>query len=171
MRVSLDHYERSLHEQERGSRSWQPTIDGLKWLTSSGFEVHVAGRTRWGGSEEELRRGFQALFDEERIGLVASDPDALVLFPEMDEAAEVPEISSACWGTLNVNPADMMCASARMVVKRRGAPGPEVVACTLLPYDAEFSLGATLGESLVPVALNHPHCARFCVLGGGSCSG
>jgi MoaA/NifB/PqqE/SkfB family radical SAM enzyme len=29
MRVSLDHYERSLHEQERGSRSWQPTIDGF----------------------------------------------------------------------------------------------------------------------------------------------
>ena len=101
----------------------------------------------------------------------AGDPDTLVLFPEMDEAAEVPEITTACWGILDVNPAHMMCASARMVVRRRDADAAEVVACTLLPYADEFALGATLKESLTPVALNHPHCARFCVLGGGRCSG
>ena len=37
------------------------------------------------------------------------------------------------------------------------------------------SKGASLGETLAgaakTVALNHPHCARFCVLGGASCSG
>jgi hypothetical protein len=83
----------------------------------------------------------------------------------------VPEITTACWGILGVDPTTMMCATARMVVKRRGAPAPEVVSCTLLPYQEAFSLGATLAESLVPVPLNHRHCARFCVLGGGSCSG
>ena len=45
-----------------------------------------------------------------------------------------------------------------------------VVACTLLPYDQGFELGATLAEASGSVALNHPHCARFCVLGGASCS-
>jgi len=64
-----------------------------------------------------------------------------------------------------------MCATSRMVVKRKGAERPAVVACTLLPYDPQFELGATLGEALRPVALNHPHCARFCVLGGASCTG
>jgi hypothetical protein len=64
----------------------------------------------------------------------------------------------------------MMCASARMVVKRRGADRPAVVACTLLPYDPAFELGATLAEAARPVALNHPHCAKFCVLGGAACS-
>ena len=34
-----------------------------------------------------------------------------------------------------------------------------------------FELGATLAEARGPVPLNHPHCARFCVLGGGACSG
>ena len=29
----------------------------------------------------------------------------------------------------------------------------------------------TLEEAKGPVALNHPHCAKFCVLGGASCSG
>ena len=28
---------------------------------------------------------------------------------------------------------------------------------------------ATLKGALAPVKLNHPHCAKFCVLGGGSC--
>jgi hypothetical protein len=89
----------------------------------------------------------------------------------MDAAADVPEISTACWGILGVRPEAMMCASSRMVVKRRGAPRPVVAACTLLPYDDQFALGATLAEASGRVQLNHPHCARFCVLGGASCSG
>jgi hypothetical protein len=63
-----------------------------------------------------------------------------------------------------------MCASSRMVVKRKGAARPAVLACTLLPYDPQFELGATLAEAACAVQLNHPHCAKFCVLGGGSCS-
>ncbi|MBA4768627.1 MAG: radical SAM protein, partial [Porphyrobacter sp.] len=56
------------------------------------------------------------------------------------------------------------------VVKRKHEPAPRVVACTLLPYDPGFDLGASLIEASGPVALNHPHCARFCVLGGASCT-
>ena len=55
------------------------------------------------------------------INLDAQDKKQLVLFPEMDEKAEVPEITTACWDILGVNPDDMMCASSRMVVKRKGA--------------------------------------------------
>jgi hypothetical protein len=65
----------------------------------------------------------------------------------------------------------MMCASSRMVVKAKGAGRPHVVACTLLPYDPQFALGETLAAATGEVRLNHPHCARFCVLGGASCSG
>jgi hypothetical protein len=171
VRVSIDHFDRALHEEERGRRSWRPTLDGLVWLAENGFRLHVAARTRWGDTEAGLREGFAALFSDLGIDLDAQDPNALVLFPEMDGSAEVPEITTGCWGILDVNPADMMCATARMVVRRREASAAEVVACTLLPYEAEFSLGSTLKESLKPVALNHPHCARFCVLGGGRCSG
>jgi len=98
------------------------------------------------------------------------DPARLVLFPEMDAQADVPEISSRCWHVLGKSPQDVMCASSRMVVKRKGAARPCVVACTLLPYDAGFELGRTLAEASGPVRLNHPHCARFCVLGQASCS-
>lgn len=170
IRVSVDHYERALHEQERGARSWRPMLKGLKWLSDQGFRVHVAGRTRWGGDEDELRAGFARWFEAEGMQIDALDHQTLVLFPEMDESAQVPEITTECWHILGVDPNSMMCANARMVVRRRGAARPEVVACTLLPYEPAFSLGERLADSLEPVALNHPHCARFCVLGGGSCS-
>ena len=45
-----------------------------------------------------------------------------------------------------------------------------MVSCTLLPYDRAFDLGHSLAEASGEVKLNHPHCARFCVLGGGACS-
>lgn len=174
IRVSLDHFDPARHEEERGRRTWAPAIAGMRWLVERGFRVHVAARTRWGEDEAELRRGFAALFRElfrdlER-SIDADDPAALVLFPEMDATAEVPEITTACWGILGKDPGEVMCASSRMVVKRKGDPAPCVVACTLLPYDERFTTGAGLADGLGAVPLNHPHCARFCVLGGGSCS-
>ena len=63
-----------------------------------------------------------------------------------------------------------MCATSRMVVRRKGAERAAVLACTLLPYDQRFELGATLAEASGAVPLNHPHCAAFCVLGGAACS-
>jgi hypothetical protein len=93
-----------------------------------------------------------------------------VLFPEMDVRGDVPEITTACWGILNKNPSDVMCATARMVIKRKGAAAPVVVACTLIVDDPAFELGANLREAARDVSLNHPHCATFCVLGGASCS-
>ncbi|MBX9947421.1 MAG: radical SAM protein [Reyranella sp.] len=170
IRVSIDHYEPALHEAERGARSWQPTIDGLVWLAANGFGVTVAGRRFGGEPEEVVRAGYARLFAGLGVAIDAHDPDALVLFPEMDPTADVPEITTACWNILGKSPDSVMCASSRMVIKRRGAPRPAVVACTLLPYDAEFELGATLAESMRPVHLNHPHCAKFCVLGGAACS-
>ena len=171
LRVSVDHFRPALFEEERGRRSWAPTIAGLRWLSDNAFAVHVAGRRRWGDAETTLRAGFRALFAAENIAVDADSPEQLVLFPEMDETAHTPEITTACWQLLNVRPDDMMCASSRMVVKRKGAAAPEVVSCTLLPHQPEFSFGRHLAGSLGSVALNHPHCSRFCVLGGGRCSG
>ena len=169
-RVSIDHYTATIHEKERGPRSWTPTIEGLQWLAAAGFPVAVAGRNFTGESEAELRAGFARLFAELNLAIDADDPQALVLFPEMDVTVDVPEITTACWGILKKSPDSVMCASARMVIKRRDAETPAVVACTLLPYDHEFELGTTLREAAGPVALNHPHCAKFCVLGGAACS-
>jgi uncharacterized Fe-S cluster-containing radical SAM superfamily protein len=161
-RVSLDHHSRALHEAERGAGSWEKALDGLSWLATNGFRVAVAGR-RFG---ENAEAGYAALFAS--LGVV---PDHLVLFPAMDEAADVPEISEGCWAITGVSPSSLMCASSRMVVKAKGAARPHVVACTLLPYDPQFALGERLAGAAGPVPLNHPHCARFCVLGGASCGG
>ena len=170
IRVSVDHFKRELHEEERGPRSWEPMMLGLKWLSDKGFTIDIAGRTRWGEDEDELRQGFDGFFKKYGIKIDAHDKKQLMLFPEMDENAPVPEITTACWDILNVDPDDMMCASSRMVVKRKGDDKPSVMACTLLAYDQQFNMGQTLKEASKSVHLNHPHCAKFCVLGGGACS-
>lgn len=163
-RVSLDHHGRAAHEAERGAGSWEKALSGLKWLAANGFPVAVAGRRL--GDEEAARRGYERLFAE--LGLA---PRHLALFPAMDATADVPEISESCWSILGVSPSSPMCATSRMVVKAKGAARPHVVACTLLPYDPGFALGGSLAAAARPVPLNHPHCARFCVLGGASCTG
>jgi uncharacterized Fe-S cluster-containing radical SAM superfamily protein len=170
LRVSIDHYSPTLHEMERGARSWAPMLAGFRWLADEGFNLSIAGRTLWKESEKQLREGYGRLLAGIGVALDVADPARLVLFPEMDATLDVPEITTACWDILSRRPEAMMCASSRMVVKHKGAQRPAVVACTLLPYDRQFELGATLAEAARPVPLNHPHCARFCVLGGGACS-
>lgn len=170
IRVSLDHFTQQVHEAERGANSWDKAIDGLNWLASTNIRTTIAGRHLDGESEATARKGYAALFAAHGLSIDASDPMALVLFPEMDEKADVAEITTACWDILDVSPANIMCASSRMVVKRKGEATPRVAACTLLPYDPQFDMGETLAEASQTIKLNHPHCARFCVLGGASCS-
>jgi len=170
LRVSVDHYTEAQHEEERGPRSFEPTLAGLCWLAAHGFSVCVAGRTIWSEDPARLRAGYARLFEERGLAIDAADPTALVLFPEMDERADVPEITESCFEKLGVDRDLLMCATSRMLVRRRGEPRAVLMPCTLLPYDERFALGATLAAARAEVPLNHPHCARFCVLGGGSCS-
>ncbi|MDH3241903.1 MAG: radical SAM protein [Alphaproteobacteria bacterium] len=171
LRVSLDHYTARRHEEERGPSTWAPTLDGIRWLAENGFDPRVAGRTIWEEDEATLRAGYGRMFESLGIGIDCDDRDRLVLFPEMTGNPDVPEITEQCWDILGVAPEDIMCATSRMVVRRKDATGPAVLACTLIPYDRRFELGATLAAAAGPVSLNHPHCAKFCVLGGGSCAG
>ncbi|WP_298674961.1 radical SAM protein [uncultured Lentibacter sp.] len=170
LRISLDHWSEELHNAERGKNAFARTLEGMFWLRDNGFQMAVAGRIAFHESEAEARAGYARLYAAHNFKIDAQAPGETVLFPEMDMSVEVPEITTACWGILNKSPEDVMCASSRMVVKRKGARAPAVLACTLLAYTPEFELGATLAEASRPVQLNHPHCAKFCVLGGASCS-
>lgn len=170
LRVSLDHYSPGLHDLERGTGTFEKTLAGMKWLRDNSIRMTVAGRSIMSDGDSENRAGFAHFFDRYGFDIDASDPTTTVLFPEMDMRVEVPEITTACWDILNKSPDALMCSSSRMVVKRKGAAKPAVLACTLLPYSPEFELGETLADAEGDVALNHPHCAKFCVLGGASCS-
>lgn len=169
LRISLDHWSQEHHDDMRGKGSFNRTIMGMRWLRDNGFRMAVAARSLWGETEAEARAGFAALFAQEEFNVDAQNPVFTVIFPEMDESVEVPEITASCWTILDKSPRDVMCATSRMVVKRKGK-SLSVAACTLLPYEAEFDLGSTLADAERDVALNHPHCAKFCVLGGASCS-
>lgn len=180
VRVSLDHHSAVLHEAERGKGSWAIVMRGIDWLVEIGARVAIAGRNCWDESLEDAQKAYARLFAERGWPIDATDGQALVLLPEMDGAVTVPEITTRCWSILRKNPRDMMCATSRMVVKRKGAERPTVLPCTLIPYAPAFDMGTTLREAAAAdggmfqrgaVKLCHPHCAKFCVLGGGSCSG
>ena len=102
LRISIDHYTRELHELERGPRSWRPTLDGLAWLAKNGFRITVAGRLYSGETETIVRAGYARLLHD--APLDADDPADLVLFPEMDGTADVPEITESCWGNFGEVP-------------------------------------------------------------------
>jgi len=179
LRVSLDHHTQALHDAERGAGSWESVLKGIDWLVGADARLAIAGRNCWGETPAQAQAGYGRLFAEKGWPVDVNDPKALVLLPEMDGAATVPEITTRCWSILRKDPADMMCATSRMVVKRKGATKPTVLPCTLLPYQPAFDMGSTLHEAAHAsggmfvdgaVKLCHPHCAKFCVLGGGSCS-
>lgn len=170
LRISIDHHTRGHHDAERGAGSFDATLEGVRWLSAHGFRLSAAGRAVFEEDEAGARQGFARLFAELGADIPAEDPARLVIFPEMDPAGDPPEITTACWDILGKDPAGVMCASSRMVVRRQGAERPVVLSCTLIPYDAAFEMGGTLEAALRPVALNHKFCAQFCVLGGASCS-
>ncbi|MFX8899341.1 hypothetical protein ABTN01_19780, partial [Acinetobacter baumannii] len=77
IRVSLDHYQSALHEEVRGTRSWQPAFEGLEWLSKHGFDISVAGRLLWSESESVLRAGYARTFAQNGIEIDANDPARL----------------------------------------------------------------------------------------------
>ncbi len=171
LRVSLDSHDKRLHDDERGQGSFDEAVRGLGWLATTGIPVAIAGRQALTEDDVAARNAYGALAARIGLPLQADDPKQLVLFPEMIAADDPPEITTDCWGILNKHPSDIMCANQRMVIRRKGATRASVVACTLLVDDPAFELGHTLAEATAdPVKLNHPWCASFCVLGGGSCS-
>ncbi|PKP81074.1 MAG: radical SAM protein [Alphaproteobacteria bacterium HGW-Alphaproteobacteria-18] len=171
LRVSLDSHDAALNDAERGVGAFAEACAGLAWLSGAGIPLALAGRQSLHESETVAREGYRALITRLGLAIDADDPRQLVLFPEMIARDDPPEITTACWGILNKSPDSIMCASQRMVVRRKGASTPRVLACTLLVDDPAFDLGNTLAEATAaPVKLNHPWCASFCVLGGASCS-
>ena len=162
IRVSLDHYTQVGHERLRGDATWAPAIDGLRWLAREGFAPSVATRLDpTTENETAMRARFAALFNVLDIPIDASDPAALVLFPEMTGTDTVPIVTEAAWRAMRRRGRDAMCRTSRMVVHRKGSAVPEIISCTLLPYEERFSLGTTLREASRAVTLDHRHCAQF----------
>lgn len=168
LRVSLDHFTEEVHDRERGAGTFIRTMDQLKWLHENHFELSIASRSLQNENSDSALEGHRLLLEAHGISLDLKNK--LVIFPEMQSNKDVPEITTACWDILKKSPDDQMCASERMIVKRKGEEKPVVMPCTLLAYDDKFVLGKALGDSQKSVFLNHRFCSEFCVLGGASCS-
>ena len=169
IRVSIDHYKKEKHELIRGQNSYDVMMVGLKWLNDNDFNYALATRLLWNEKEDVVRKNFGVFTKNNKLNLDTNSKQHLVTFVEMDEKKDTPEITTECWGILKKDPSNIMCSSSRMIVKKKGSKNTSVIACTLLPYDNNFDLGKTLEESFKKIYLNHPHCSKFCVLGGSNC--
>ncbi len=169
IRVSIDHYKKEKHELIRGQNSYDVMMVGLKWLNDNDFNYALATRLLWNEKEDRVRKNFGVFTKNNKLNLDTNSKQHLVTFVEMDEKKDTPEITTECWGILKKDPSNIMCSSSRMIVKKKGSKNTSVIACTLLPYDNNFDLGKTLEESFKKIYLNHPHCSKFCVLGGSNC--
>ena len=167
-RISLDHYTKEKHEEIRGKNSWDKAMYGINWLNKNKFNITIASRNIE-NNETKLRNGFKELFKKLKLNLNAYNKNELVLFPEMNNKIDTPEITSSCFKILEINPKNLMCSNSRMIIKRKKDKKTHVIACTLLPDNMEFDYGSNLSNANVKTYLNHPHCSKFCVLGGANC--
>lgn len=170
LRISLDHYDKKTHEDQRGIDTFDKTLNNINKLVKLDLNLNIAGRSLLDENLDIARLGYQSLLDSYKIDLKLNSKN-LIIFPEMHMNENVPEISMKCYKLLGVSASDLMCSNERMIIKRKGSKSASVVACTLIAYDNQFELGNTLMESFQNVYLNHTFCAKFCVLGGASCSG
>lgn len=96
LRVSIDHCLAEKHEHVRGPRTCSSALEGIRWLAGNGFALSIAGRMLCDEAEESLRSGYADAFAAIAIPVDAHDSHRLVLFPEMDHNAPVPETTEAC---------------------------------------------------------------------------
>ena len=102
IRVSLDHYERGLHEKERGAAELaadhrRPGLARRSRASTS----HVAGRRFSGETEAEVRAGYARLFARHRHHHRCGRPGRRwCCFRRWTPRVDVPEITTACWGIL-----------------------------------------------------------------------
>jgi len=170
LRISMDHHTIEVHDKERGKQTLEETLNTFKWLYDNNFNISIAGRSLIKEDKDQAILGYKKLLKDHSINLDLNQSN-LIIFPEMNDGSDVPEITIGCWDILDKRPDELMCSSERMIVKNKAKKEMAVQACTLLAYNEEFNLGKTLKEAQKDVYLNHEFCAKFCVLGGSSCSG
>ena len=141
LRVSLDHYTSALHEPSAAANTWTKSIDGIDWLAENGFTLAIAGRTCWGESEATARAGYAALIAARGWPIEPTIPAPCAVPGDGRPRTTCRRSPTACWGILGKTPSDVMCATSRMVVKRKGAAEPIVLPCTLLPYRSRLRDG------------------------------
>ena len=180
LRVSLDHHSEAVHEAERGKDTWKKALAGLDWLAAQGFNVAIAGRSRWAESHDEALAGYSALFAARGWPIAASDPgaaddvagngreggsprnhDALLDDPRQEPDGNDVRVEPDGGEAQGRRASQPCCRAPCSPISRHSKWGPRWQQ-SLEADGGMFSDGA--------VKLCHPHCAKFCVLGGGSCS-
>lgn len=168
-RVSLDSYEESLHDKNRGKGKFKLSTWLIKKLHEMGFKVSVACQAHLNKTSRSISENFRKLFKQ--IGL--PEQTEVVTFVDLKRPhanLKVPEITKNQFYSTKTREEieNLMCSYSKMILKKKGKVS--VYACTLVDDDEEYALGSSLQEAMqAKVALKHHRCF-ICYSDGISCS-
>ncbi len=160
-RISLDSPIENEHDKYRGQGNFQKALQSLNQLSDLGFEISIAAR-----NEDDIYE-FRKLFAKYAI----SEHTPIIIFPELKDIENTPEISENCMTTYKTEKdrSLFMCNYTKMIVKKESMV--RVYACTLVDDDEFYDLGLNLKESLnKKIILKNSRCFS-CFSSGVSCGG
>ena len=106
LQICLDYFRKDEHDHERNEYSFEKL-----------GSYPLAKNSHWLKSDEKTRLGYSAFSEKEAIDIESSDPVRAVIFPGMDEAVDVPEITTECWDILGKKPKAIISNSSGVVFK------------------------------------------------------
>lgn len=168
-RVSLDYSDAARHDAGRGEGNFELALMGLQKLHQAGFQVSVARQMEKGEDTEAVNNEYKKVF----VSSALPEDLRIIVFPDFStpgNVVDVPDLTTHCMTAYQDEESrkQFMCAFSKMVVKQNG--DMRVYACTLVDDDLEYSLGATLRESMQRrVSMKHHRCYS-CFAFGASCS-
>ncbi|MDK2792361.1 MAG: arsenite methyltransferase [Deferribacteres bacterium] len=168
-RVSLDSYDETVHDKNRGKGKFKLSLELLKKIYEMGFDVSVASQASVNESISNINENFAKLFNQSGL-LETMEIVSFVDLKRPGAAVKVPEITKAqLYSTKSDEEIEnLMCSYSKMVLKKDGKVS--VYACTLVDDDEQYDLGSTLKEAMqAKVSLKHHRCF-ICYSDGVSCS-
>jgi MoaA/NifB/PqqE/SkfB family radical SAM enzyme len=168
-RISIDWPDEQRHDAERGSGTFQQSLQAITELQKLGFNVSLARQMEADENAANVDAAFQHL-----VNAAGYEGDIrIVAFPDFgvpNAHPEVPDVSEDCM-TRHQNEnsrRDFMCAFSKMVVKTAGRM--RVYACTLVDDDERYDLGSNLRAAMGQRIMLAHHRCYACFAFGSSCS-
>jgi hypothetical protein len=165
MRVSLDGLDPASNDALRGKGSFAEALDGLRELSSAGFDPIVTVAQTWDDADDgAMRTRFHDTLRD--VGLARPRVKVLPMFRvgrEAERTRGYDDGERLTWEhLLGFDMQKLQCSTSRMVTSRG------VYVCPILIESADARLGPTLRNSLRSFPLAHGAC-HTCWATGATC--
>lgn len=153
-RISIDHPDQKLHDNDRGWGNFQRAIEGLQLLHAQEFSIGIIRQIHDGENVDEVQQAYQTLL------LKAHLPEGIPVYALPDFGRPGIESNDAPISVSNTeDESRLKCSHSRMLLKREGQL--RVYSCLFTDDDTQFDMGGSLENAVATdVVLSHHRCGR-----------